>query len=160
MDQISNLLNITTYYDPWIYPILVISIALIFGIVFKKYIHKKLKRFTELSKWEGDDILLEAIESQIIPWSFLISLFLVFKDLHLSFESSEYILIIIKIILIASITHSMAKLILGLFNLWSAKQSGRFPSTTIFVNIVVDGNLPDCFADHKLNKPRINFAIE
>jgi small-conductance mechanosensitive channel len=30
----------------------------------------------------------------------------------------------------------MAKLILGLFNLWSAKQSGRFPSTTIFTNIV------------------------
>ena len=59
-----------------------------------------------------------------------------FKDLPINPKFSEIILIIIKIILIASITHAMAKLILGLFNLWSNKHSGGFPSTTIFTNIV------------------------
>jgi small-conductance mechanosensitive channel len=89
-----------------------------------------------MSKWEGDDILLRSLESQVVLWSFLFSLFLVFRDLPIKDEYSNFILIVIKIILIASITHSLAKLILGLFELWSKKQEGGFPSTTIFTNIV------------------------
>jgi small-conductance mechanosensitive channel len=89
-----------------------------------------------MSKWEGDDILLSSLESQVVLWSFLFSLFLVFRDLPIKDEYSNFILIVIKIILIASITHSLAKLILGLFELWSKKQEGGFPSTTIFTNIV------------------------
>jgi len=136
MNSFIKIINPTDFLDLWLSPILIIFAAVIFGVVFKKFIHTKLKRFTELSDWEGDDILLESIESQIVLWSFLFSLFLVFKDLPISSEYSDYILIIIKIILIASITHALAKLILGLFNLWSNKQSGGFPSTTIFTNIV------------------------
>lgn len=131
-----KIINSTTLHEIWLSPVLIIFAAILFGLIFKKFIHSKLKRFTELSDWEGDDILLESVESQIVLWSFLFSLFLVFKDLSINPEYSKYILIIIKIILIASITHSMAKLILGLFNLWSNKQSGGFPSTTIFTNIV------------------------
>jgi len=91
---------------------------------------------TKMSKWEGDDILLSSLESQVVLWSFLFSLFLVFRDLPIKDEYSNFILIVIKIMLIASITHSLAKLILGLFELWSKKQEGGFPSTTIFTNIV------------------------
>jgi small-conductance mechanosensitive channel len=40
------------------------------------------------------------------------------------------------IILIASITHAAAKLIVGLLDLWSKKQEGEFPSTTMFTNFV------------------------
>ena len=91
---------------------------------------------TKMSKWEGDDILLSSLESQVVLWSFLLSLFLVFRDLPIKDEYSNFVLIVIKIMLIASITHSLAKLILGLFDLWSKKQEGGFPSTTIFTNIV------------------------
>ena len=136
MNVMYKIINSTTLHEIWLSPVLIIFAAILFGLIFKKFIHSKLKRFTELSDWEGDDILLESVESQIVLWSFLFSLFLVFKDLSINPEYSKYILIIIKIILIASITHSMAKLILGLFNLWSNKQSGGFPSTTIFTNIV------------------------
>ncbi|MDA8753144.1 mechanosensitive ion channel family protein [Candidatus Marinimicrobia bacterium] len=89
-----------------------------------------------MSKWEGDDILLNSLESQVVLWSFLFSLFLVFRDIPIKDEYSTFILIVIKILLIASVTHALAKLILGLFELWSKKQEGGFPSTTIFTNIV------------------------
>ena len=136
MNTIEKIIFSSNLLDLWLSPLLIIILAILFGLIFKKFLHSKLKRFTERSKWEGDDILLESIESQIILWFFLFSLFLVFKDLPINPKFSEIILIIIKIILIASITHAMAKLILGLFNLWSNKHSGGFPSTTIFTNIV------------------------
>ena len=43
---------------------------------------------------------------------------------------------ILKIILIASITHASAKLVVGLFDIWSKQKGSGFPSTTIFTNIV------------------------
>ena len=132
----NHLFNKEQFLDLWLSPILVVTCAIIFGYLFKNFFHTKLIRMTKMSKWEGDDILLSSLESQVVLWSFLFSLFLVFRDLPIKDEYSNFILIVIKIILIASITHSLAKLILGLFELWSKKQEGGFPSTTIFTNIV------------------------
>ncbi len=124
------------FLELWLSPVLIVTSAVIFGFLFKRFFHSKLKKITKMSKWEGDDILLNSLESQVILWSFLFSLFLVFEDFPIKEEYSTFILVIIKIILIASITHAMAKLVLGLFELWSKKQEGGFPSTTIFTNIV------------------------
>ena len=130
------LYNSEQFLELWLSPVLIVSSAVIFGFLFKRFFHSKLKKITKMSKWEGDDILLNSLESQVILWSFLFSLFLVFEDFPIKEEYSTFILVIIKIILIASITHAMAKLVLGLFELWSKKQEGGFPSTTIFTNIV------------------------
>ena len=130
------LYNSEQFLELWLSPVLIVTSAVIFGFLFKRFFHSKLKKITKMSKWEGDDILLNSLESQVILWSFLFSLFLVFEDFPIKEEYSTFILVIIKIILIASITHAMAKLVLGLFELWSKKQEGGFPSTTIFTNIV------------------------
>ena len=132
----NHLYNREQFLELWLSPILIVASSVVFGFMFKRFFHSKLKKITKMSKWEGDDILLNSLESQVILWSFLFSLFLVFKDLPIKEDYSTFILIVIKIILIASITHAMAKLVLGLFELWSKKQEGGFPSTTIFTNIV------------------------
>ena len=132
----NQLFNREKFLELWLSPILIVTCAIIFGYLFKRFFHSKLKKITKMSKWEGDDILLNSLESQVVLWSFLFSLFLVFRDIPIKDEYSTFILIVIKILLIASVTHALAKLILGLFELWSKKQEGGFPSTTIFTNIV------------------------
>jgi len=132
----NQLFNREQFLELWLSPILIVTCAIIFGYFFKRFFHSKLKKITKMSKWEGDDILLNSLESQVVLWSFLFSLFLVFRDIPIKDEYSAFILIVIKILLIASVTHALAKLILGLFELWSKKQEGGFPSTTIFTNIV------------------------
>ena len=132
----NQLFNREQFLELWLSPILIVTCAIIFGYLFKRFFHSKLKKITKMSKWEGDDILLNSLESQVVLWSFLFSLFLVFRDIPIKDEYSTFILIVIKILLIASVTHALAKLILGLFELWSKKQEGGFPSTTIFTNIV------------------------
>ncbi len=109
---------------------------LILGLIFKYIVHSKLKKMVEASKWQGDDILILVIESQIVLWFLLCGLFLVLNDLPIEKQYLGYLSKIIIIILIASITHSVAKLILGFFDLWSKEQGGGLPSTTIFSNIV------------------------
>lgn len=132
----NQLFNREQFLELWLSPILIVTCAIIFGYLFKRFFHSKLKKITKMSKWEGDDILLNSLESQVVLWSFLFSLFLVFRDIPIKDEYSTFLLIVIKILLIASVTHALAKLILGLFELWSKKQEGGFPSTTIFTNIV------------------------
>ena len=136
MNYLTDFTLNTDFISHLLSPLLIILGGILFGVFFKRFVHSRLKRFAEMSNWEGDDILLHSLESQIVLWSFLFSLFLALKDIPMNIEYSIFISKILKIILIASITHALAKLILGVFVLWSKKQAGGFPSTAIFINIV------------------------
>ena len=120
----------------WLLPISIVMVGIILGWFFKRFIHSRLIRAAEKSKWEGDDILLQALEPQIILWFFLVSLSISIGDLKLPDPISLYLSRLIIVLLIASITHATSKLIVGLFNLWSRSQDKGFPSTVMFTNIV------------------------
>ena len=136
MNYLTDFTINTDFISHLLSPLLIILGGILFGVFFKRFVHSRLKKFAEMSNWEGDDILLHSLESQIVLWSFLFSLFLALKDIPMNIEYSIFISKILKIILIASITHALAKLILGVFVLWSKKQAGGLPSTAIFINIV------------------------
>ena len=122
--------------DQWARPIVIIIIVTVFGFAFKIFIHSRLRRAAELSKWEGDDVFISSIESQIVFWFFLLGSSLAFKDAPIPFQYSAYVGNVFYVLLVGSITHALAKLVVGSFNLWSKKQGSGFPSTTIFTNIV------------------------
>ena len=44
-------------------------------------LYKRLKKAVECSKWQGDDIIIAAIESNIVFWFFLLGLSIAHKDL-------------------------------------------------------------------------------
>jgi small-conductance mechanosensitive channel len=76
------------------------------------------------------------VESQIILWFFWAALSLALRNVEIVEPFGLYVSKFLIIILIASITHAAAKLIVGLLDLWSKKQGGGFPSTTMFTNFV------------------------
>jgi len=120
----------------WFVPFIFSMFGIILGWVFKNIIHSRLKKVAMKSSWEGDDIILRSLDSQIILWFFLGSLSIAIKDIQIAEPLNLYSSKFLIIILIASITHAAAKMIVGLFELWSTKQSGGLPSTVMFTNFV------------------------
>ncbi len=136
IDSYNLFLESNKYLDIWFVPFIFSICGIVFGWVFKNIIHSRLKKVAMKSSWEGDDIILQAVESQIILWFFLGSLSIVIKDIQIVEPFNLYSSKFLIVILIASITHAAAKMIVGLFELWSNKQSGGLPSTVMFTNFV------------------------
>jgi small-conductance mechanosensitive channel len=120
----------------WLAPSLIVSGGIVLGMIFKQVVHSRLKKAALKSEWEGDDVILNAVESQIILWFFWAALSLALRNVEIVEPFGLYVSKFLIIILIASITHAAAKLIVGLLDLWSKKQGGGFPSTTMFTNFV------------------------
>lgn len=120
----------------WASPIIIIIVGLILGLLFKQFIHSQLLKMSKKTDWQGDDVIIKSIESQIVFWFLLGSLAVVARGLDLEPTMSEYLSRFILVGLIFSITVSASKMMVGLFDLWTAKQDGGLPSTTMFVNIV------------------------
>ncbi len=136
MDAVTQFLNSTSFTDQWLVPLAIVVGGTLAGMIFKRVVHYRLIKAAERSKWEGDNVILAAVESQIVLWFFLLALSLALRDVPIEEHYGLYISMILKIILIASITHASAKLVVGLLDIWSKQQGGGFPSTTIFTNIV------------------------
>tara|TARA_B100001094_G_scaffold203044_1_gene196963 strand:- start:1921 stop:2955 length:1035 start_codon:yes stop_codon:yes gene_type:complete len=122
--------------EQWISPLLLVFGVTVFGLLFKLIIHSRIQKAVLRSEWEGDDIFISSIESQITFWFFLLGSSIALKDSPISEDYALYVSNLLHILLIASITHASSKLVVGLLKLWSNKQGGGFPSTTIFTNIV------------------------
>ncbi len=130
-------LYVNLLYFKWVVPLFIILGITFIGLFFKLFFHVKIKKIAERSKWKVDDIIVSSIESQIVFWFFLLGLSISLNNSPIGENYAMYIGKILNVLLISSITHSTAKLVVGLFKLWSQNQGGGFPSTTIFTNIVL-----------------------
>ena len=119
----------------WVMPIGIIIIGLVLGWLFKRIVHARLSKMAEKTKWGGDDIVIDAIESQIIFWFFLGALSFAIQDINLGSFLNQYISRFIIVGLIFSVTISASRMVVGLFDYWAQKQDGGLPSTGMFVNI-------------------------
>ncbi len=135
--------NLTYFILQLQLPLIIILLGVVIGFLFKQFVHSWLVKTAKKSKWEGDDVILDAIESQIIFWFFIGSLSIATSEINLEnglgFLNKDLLSKISKffiVLLIGSITHASSKLVVGLFNIWSKGQGRGFPSTSMFTNIV------------------------
>ena len=135
-EVITEFFQTNQYLNTWLVPTMIVIAGIVLGMVFKQVVHSRLKKAASTSEWEGDDIILDAVESQIVLWFFLAALSQALRGVEIAEPIGLYVSKFVIIILIASITHAAAKLIVGLLDLWSKKQGGEFPSTTMFTNFV------------------------
>ena len=57
---------IIDYFDAYLMPISAIIIGIVLGWIFKRFIHQRLKKFTEGTEWKGDDVRLTVTEFLIL----------------------------------------------------------------------------------------------
>lgn len=120
----------------WVPPILTIVLGIFIGWLVKRIIHKRLTKFAKKTKWKGDDIFLSAIESHIILWFFLASLYLVSNQIQFGEPLGQYLGKLAFSALVLSVTFATSRLLTGMLDLWADGQSGSFPSTKIFTNLI------------------------
>ncbi len=120
----------------WGEPLLIIIGAVFFGWLFKKFIHGYLQKLAKRTAFKTDDLLLEAIERQIIIWLGLAAIYYITKTTDFLQPYSTNLIKIVILTLIVTITFAISKLLIGMIDVWSAKQARSLPSTKIFVNLV------------------------
>tara|TARA_Y100000389_G_scaffold69814_1_gene66521 strand:+ start:809 stop:1852 length:1044 start_codon:yes stop_codon:yes gene_type:complete len=116
-------------------PLIVVAVGTFLGIFFKKYLFSKLKSFSDKSSWQGDDVVINAINSVIVFWFFLASLSVALNDINFGEPYNGYVSNIILSFLILSITLTTSRVLLGLLDVWS-KNNSSLPSTGIFKGLI------------------------
>ena len=112
----------------YVMPLTTILLGIIFGWIFKRFVHQRLKKITQKTDWKGDDVFFEAIESHIVLWFFLISLNI--ASTSIPFLSEEYLGYLSKIIvavIILSVTLAASKIGVGVLNYWAERQGTDLP---------------------------------
>ena len=93
-------------------PLLIIVFGILIGLIFKRYIHSRLKSVAKKSNWAGDDAVLDAIEPHIVLWFFLGALSIASSNINsvnvtnvfLKNIINNYVSQFLVIVLIGSIT--------------------------------------------------------
>jgi len=117
-------------------PLLIIIGAVLLGWLFKRFIHGYIQKFAKRTAFKIDDLLLEAIEKQIIVWLGLAAIYYITKTTDYLLPYSINIIKIVVLTFILSISFAISKFLVGLIDVWSAKQERSLPSTKIFINLI------------------------
>ena len=120
----------------WGEPLLIIIGAVLLGWLFKKFIHGYLQKFAKRTAFKTDDLLLEAVERQIIIWLGLAALYYITKTTEFLQPYTTYLIKFVVFTFIITITFAISKFLIGMIDVWSAKQKRSLPSTKIFVNLI------------------------
>ena len=97
MDAISQFFNSQSFTDQWLMPLAIVAGGILAGMIFKRVVHSRLIKAAERSKWEGDNVILASLESQIVLWFFLLALSLALRDIPIDKHYGLYISKILKI---------------------------------------------------------------
>ena len=114
----------------WIEPLATITLGLVLGSIFKKFLVSRLKSLSLKNDWESDDVIINAIDSVIVFWFFLAFSTIAIGNANLPGPEDLYQKII-SAFLIISISFTSSKIVLGLLDVWS-KTNKSLPSTGIF----------------------------
>lgn len=118
----------------WIAPLGWILSGVVAGIVFEKLIFFKLKKLSQRTKWEGDDIIVFAMRGITTFLFVLLGMYCAGSTLPVQEVFLKTFQKFILIAAIFSITLFLARLTAGFVGLYARKKEGILPSTTILTN--------------------------
>jgi len=110
--------------------------AILFGIIFQRIVLSYLKRIAAKTKWEGDDIIVNAFKGAVVYLFFtLLGLYLAISVSQLSEDLSHLLQNVILVIIILSVTWLLTNIATGFLELYAGRFKDAIPQTTIFKNL-------------------------
>ncbi|MEW6095833.1 MAG: mechanosensitive ion channel family protein [bacterium] len=109
--------------------------GIILGIIFKKIVFGKIKRYSIKTKWRGDEIIIQSLHTWIIFWFVLAGIYGAIFNLPLSKPLLSLIQKVLLILAILSVTVVLAKVASGLIGIYVEKIKEVLPTATIFTNL-------------------------
>jgi small-conductance mechanosensitive channel len=110
--------------------------AILFGMIFQRVVLSYLKKIAAKTKWEGDDIIVNAFKGAVVYLFFtLLGLYLAISVSPLSEDLSHLLQNIILVIIILSVTWLLTNIATGFLELYAGRFKDAIPQTTIFKNL-------------------------
>ncbi len=105
------------------------------GFIFEKILLGRLKKLAEKTTWEGDDIIIAALNKWLTYMILLAGIYLANLYLPLSEKTENNITRLLVVLAILFGTIILSKIAVGFVGLYTKKADGQMPSTSIFSNI-------------------------
>jgi small-conductance mechanosensitive channel len=105
-------------------------------MIFQRIVLSYLKKIAAKTKWEGDDIIVNAFKGAVVYLLFtLLGLYLAISVSPLSEDLSHLLQNIILVIIILSVTWLLTNIATGFLELYAGRFKDAIPQTTIFKNL-------------------------
>lgn len=116
-------------------PLVFIVVGFLIGIIFEKIILRKIKKITQKTKWEGDDIVIQALHGTTTLLFLAAGIYWALEVSEISPQMLNLLHKVILVIVIFSITVILSRIAVGFVNLYSGKAGGAFLATSMFTNL-------------------------
>jgi small-conductance mechanosensitive channel len=121
--------------EKWIIPSVLIIGGLFLGIILEKLVMKKIMKISLRTKWEGDDIVVQAMRGMLILWFFIGSIYGALEYAAIKPDMLHVIHKGLLILVVLSVTIALSRVCVGFINVYSRKVGGVFLSTSMFANL-------------------------
>jgi len=110
--------------------------AVLAGMIFQRVLLSKLRKLAAKTKWEGDDIIVNAMKGAVVLLFFtLLGLYGAISVSPLPKDFSHLLQNIILVIIILSVTWFFTNIATGFLELYASKFKEAIPQSTIFKNL-------------------------
>ncbi len=116
-------------------PLAFIIGGFISGIIFEKIILREIKKISAKTKWESDDIIIQALHGTTTLLFIALGIYLALEITEISPEMLSFLHKGLLIIVIFSVTVILSRIAVGFVSLYSTKAGGAFLSTSMFTNL-------------------------
>jgi small-conductance mechanosensitive channel len=125
----------TLSLEQYIIPVVFIAGGFLLGIIFEKIILREIKKIAAKTKWEGDEVIVQALHGMTIFWFVAAGIFGAIRNIHMSPGLSDIFHKVLLVLVILSVTMVIAKILVGFVNLYSKRVGGALMSTSMFANL-------------------------
>jgi len=125
---------------PWVGPFVVPAAfvvgGLALGLVFDRFILWELKRIASRTKWQGDEILVDALRGAPLLWFLLAGIYGALEALDVAPEVDSALKKALLVLAVLSVTWVAARAVAGFVQLYSRSVGGIMLSTSMFPNVM------------------------
>ena len=116
-------------------PAIIIVVGFLAGVIFEKIILRKIKKLSSKTKWESNEIFINALRGTTTVLFLVASISLALESTELSPHLLNLIHKVLLVLVILFVTVVLSRISVGFVNVYSKRIGGVFTSTSIFTNI-------------------------
>jgi small-conductance mechanosensitive channel len=119
----------------WLAPMGLILGGMLIGLFVDRIALGRLRKLAAQTKWNGDEIVVNALRGLPLLWMTLLSVYASLQSLPLSASWRIFAERTLLVIAILSVTIFVAKVAAGLVGLYARRLEGALPTTSLFANL-------------------------
>lgn len=121
-------------FDVLILPLGIIVLSIIAGVIVNSLTRRYLHRAVEEDTWKY--IIIQATKGMAIPWCLCVGLYWTVDTLSLPPSLAKLLNYILFAVIIMSITHMIAKTVIGIVDFYTMKNMENMPKSSLIDNLV------------------------